>query len=236
MKNPGPCSASDFDRFAENYDEALQKGLAVTGEDKDYFARGRVDWLARRLGALSFQPGHILDFGCGTGSATPFLLQLPGATRLTGVEVSVESLSVARRLHGASGAEFHLRADFHPRGDVDLAFCNGVFHHISPAARPDAIELIYRSLRPGGLFVMWENNPWNPATRYIMHRIPFDRDAMPLSIRASCRLFSDVDFHIMHRDFLFIFPHCLQWFRRFEGLLSVLPLGGQYEIIGRKKT
>jgi hypothetical protein len=38
-----------------------------------------------------------------------------------------------------------------------------------------------RSLRPGGLFAPWENNPWNPNTRYVMSRIPFDRDATTLS-------------------------------------------------------
>src|SRR6059036_11455 len=27
----------------------------------------------------------------------------------------------------------------------------------------------------------WENNPWNPGTRLVMSRIPFDRDAVPLS-------------------------------------------------------
>jgi hypothetical protein len=26
-----------------------------------------------------------------------------------------------------------------------------------------AVDYVYRSLRPGGLFAFWENNPWNPA-------------------------------------------------------------------------
>jgi hypothetical protein len=26
-------------------------------------------------------------------------------------------------------------------------------------------------MRPGGVVALWENNPWNPATRYVMGRI-----------------------------------------------------------------
>jgi SAM-dependent methyltransferase len=235
MKAPLTCEDSEFDEFAENYDDALEKGLQVTGEDKDYFAQGRVNWLAKRLHALSFHPREILDFGCGTGTAAPLLLQLADTSHVTGVEVSGKSLTVARRLHASSRTTFYLRDDFQPREAMDLAFCNGVFHHIPPAERRDALKFIHRSLRPGGLFAMWENNPWNPATRYIMHRIPFDRDASPLSILESSRLLTDAGFEIVHKDFLFIFPHWLRWFRKLETPLGSLPFGGQYEIIGRKR-
>jgi hypothetical protein len=33
-----------------------------------------------------------------------------------------------------------------------------------------------------------ENNPWNPGTRYVMSRIPFDRDAIPLTPSAARHL------------------------------------------------
>ena len=41
-----------FDEYAENYDAALNQGLAVTGEGKDYFAAARIEWVARCLGDL----------------------------------------------------------------------------------------------------------------------------------------------------------------------------------------
>ncbi|HEY6316568.1 MAG TPA: class I SAM-dependent methyltransferase, partial [Acidimicrobiia bacterium] len=58
---------SEFDNYASNYDSALNRGLAVSGESKDYFARQRVRWLAARLADLGVQPSRILDYGCGTG-------------------------------------------------------------------------------------------------------------------------------------------------------------------------
>ena len=62
---------SEFDVYAEDYDRTLAQGLAVSGEDKNYFARGRVAWLGKRLQQMEFEPRRVLDFGCGTGSSTP---------------------------------------------------------------------------------------------------------------------------------------------------------------------
>lgn len=224
----------EFDRFADDYDAALQQGLAVSGESKDFFAEGRVKWLAECLQALSFQPGRILDFGCGTGSSTPYLLQLPGATHLQGVEVSPQSIKVAERLHGSERARFALSSAYQPVGDRDLAFCNGVFHHIPLAERAGAIQYILRTLRPGGLFALWENNPWNPGTRYIMSRIPFDKDAVTLSFLETQKLLRAGGFQIVRSDFLFIFPRSLRFLRPLERLAVKLPLGAQYLVLARK--
>src|SRR5687768_17244406 len=65
----------EFDQYAEDYDAALAQGLSVSGESKDYFAEGRAKWLGECLQRLGRDAGAILDFGCGTGSATPYLLK-----------------------------------------------------------------------------------------------------------------------------------------------------------------
>jgi SAM-dependent methyltransferase len=121
-----------------------------------------------------------------------------------------------------------------PTERVDLAFCNGVFHHIPVIDRLTAMKRVYSSLRPGGLFAFWENNPWNPATRYIMNRIPFDRNAITLSPPAARRLLRQGGFEIIQTDFLFFFPRSLRWLRSLEPRLTRLPLGAQYQILGRK--
>lgn len=236
MNVPATSRNAEFDEFAENYEEALEKGISVSGENKEFFAAGRVKWLAKRLGSLSFLPRQVLDFGCGTGSATPFLIALPGVDRLTGLELSSKSIAVARSLHGSDRAEFKLYEEFQPDEQIDLVFCNGVFHHILPSERPDTVAYILRALRPGGLFALWENNPWNPGARYVMRRIRFDRDAVPLSVLQCSRLLTAAGFDIICKDFLFIFPNWLRWFRRLEPPLSRLPLGAQYLVIARKRS
>jgi trans-aconitate methyltransferase len=136
----------------------------------------------------------------------PFLLSELMADSLLAVDMSVESLAVAGRLHGSPRVRFVSLVEHQPAEHMDLIFCNGVFHHIPVVDRSTAMKKVYSSLRPGGLFAFWENNPWNPGTRYVMGRIPFDRDAVTLSARAARRLLREGGFEVMHTDFLFFFP------------------------------
>lgn len=234
MNETFSTEAAEFDRYAAEYDAALALGLSVSGEDKEHFARGRVNWLAACLARIQHHPTSVMDFGCGTGSATPFLLGMDGVTSLVGVDISSRSLEHARREHGVSGARFQLFSEHQPNGALDLAFCNGVFHHIPTADRAAAVQYVHRSLRPGGVFALWENNPWNPGTRYVMSKIPFDRDAVTLTPGEARDLVWANGFDVLRTDFLFVFPRMLRWLRGLEPLVARLPLGAQYQILCRK--
>ena len=225
---------TDFDTYAENYDSLLAKGLLITGEDKNYYARGRLVWLARRLRMLHEIPRVVMDFGCGTGTGVPFILEHLGPTRLVGVDISVRSLEIARRDYGCERVEFTLLRQDAADGQIDLVFSNGVFHHIPPNKRDPVVRHVYRALRPGGLFALWENNPWNPGTRYIMRRCPLDKDAKMLAPHETKHLLRSHGFEILSTDFLFIFPRVLRQLRRMEPILAKLPVGGQYQVLVRK--
>lgn len=233
MSHSSVETETEFDAYAPEYDAALARGIAISGEDKNYFARGRVVWLARCLARLQKHPRTALDFGCGTGSATPFLLNKLKLDSLVGLDASVQSLAIAHRTHGDC-ARFVPLTEYRPEGSFDLVFCNGVFHHISPGDRVAAIDTIYSSLRSGGVLAFWENNPWNPGTRYVMRRIPFDRNAITLSPPAARSLLRERGFEVIRTDFLFFFPRFLAWLRSLEPGLVRLPLGAQYQIFCRK--
>jgi SAM-dependent methyltransferase len=224
----------EFDQYSEDYDAALAEVISVSGEDKNFFARGRIAWLAKNLEQLQETPKSALDFGCGTGSATPYLLEVLGVESVIGLDISPKSLDTARQLWNSPRSQFLLMDQYRPDEQIDLAFCNGVFHHIPPDERAAAIDLIYRSLRPGALFALWENNPWNPGTRYVMSRCPFDQDAIMLTPAETRSLLQAAGFEVLSTHFLFIFPKILSWFRALEPLVSRLPLGAQYQVIGRK--
>lgn len=228
-------SDAQFDDYSESYDAALAEGLSVTGEDKAFFARQRIAWLARCLNTLQRQPRAVIDFGCGIGSATPYLRELLAVESVLGVDVSPRCLEVARQTWGSEWSQFALLDQCEPSEQFDLAFCNGVFHHIALDERADAVSFVYRSLRPGGLFALWENNPWNPGTRYIMSRCPFDKDAIMLAPPETRRLLEAAGFEIVSTTFMFIFPKSLAWLRGIEPLVSRLPLGGQYQVLCRKR-
>ncbi len=225
---------AEFDDYADDYVDALQQGLKYSGEDAAHFARARVIWLARRLEELRFVPRSLLDFGCGNGASTPLFLSMLHVAEVTGIDASHRLLEVARREHGSPGVTFVLRQDYEPKGQVDIAFCNGVFHHIQPSERADALDFVSSALRSGGLFAFWENNPWNPGTRLVMSRIPFDRDAITLSPPEARRLLRNAGFEIVRSDYLFFFPRMLRWLRPLERWFAGIPAGAQYLVLVRK--
>jgi trans-aconitate methyltransferase len=236
MTAPDPSPRAAFDAFAKSYDSALDQGLSATGESRVFFAHGRIRYLARCLGRLGLPTtmAVVMDYGCGAGESLPLLKTVLDADRVVGVDVSGEEIKLAKGKGLGPWASFSRVADYSPQGDMDLVYCNGTFHHIPPLDRPGVLQNLHRTLKPGGLLALWENNPWNPGTRYVMSRIPFDQDAIPLSIRETRRLVRAASFEILRSDFLFLFPRFLAALRSLEPWLSKVPAGGQYQVLGRK--
>ena len=234
--NPNAAKSDDplFDAYADDYDATLRASLSPTGETKDYYAQGRVTFLRELLARRGHTVRSVVDFGCGTGGAAPFLDDAFAPRRILGVDVSPKSLETARRDHGSDRATFELLDKARAADEFDLAYVNGVFHHIPLDQRAAAAAWVFRALAPGGYFAWWENNPWNPGTRWLMHRCPFDEDAMPISAPAARRLLRRAGFEILRTNFLFIFPRALRWMRWAERPLSRLPVGGQYQVLCRK--
>jgi len=222
-----------FDRHADTYDDDLNQALSLSGEKKDYFARERVDWLARCLVRLGEHPRTALDYGCGIGDTSVFLLELLKVQSVLGLDVSTRSLELAKSAYG-SESRFMTFADYHPGESIDLVYCNGVFHHIPPAQRDSSIAYIYQCLRPGGLFALWENNPWNPGTRHVMKRCVFDRDAVTITPPQASKMLSRGGFEILRVDYRFFFPRLLKSLRFLEPRLSWFPLGGQFQVLCKK--
>jgi SAM-dependent methyltransferase len=223
-----------FDEYAAAYEQALSAAIAPSGESREYFAEGRVAWLKRCLGELGVRVESILDFGCGDGSTTPLLLNALNAKSAIGVDVSAKSLEIARKLRGSERIRYEAIGVFQSSCDIDLAYCNGVFHHIQPVQRATALAIVRRAIRPRGFFSFWENSPWSLATRYVMSRCAFDRDAILLSPPRARALLRDAGFEIVRTDFRFIFPRVLQAFRKIEDWVYRVPIGTQYQILCRK--
>ena len=226
-------SPAEFDRFARSYEQDLAKSLAVTGENREFYAQRRIDWTAQCVARLGHAVRRILDYGCGDGANVPMLAARFNVEQALGVDVSAESIAVARQTNSAPGLQFLCTSEWSSDGSIDLAFTNGVFHHIPPEERPACLAAIRRALRPGGVFAFWENNPWNPGTQIVMSRCAFDEHAIKISPRAAKKMLSNAGFNVLRTDSLFYFPRQLSFLRPAEAWLSRLPLGGQHLVFCR---
>jgi len=223
--------AAEFDKFAEEYLATHATNIRISGEEPDYFARAKIDEVGRRWAALkSAEPDAILDFGAGIGNTLPFLAKrFPGAA-ITGVDVSEKSLAIAeRRFPGLAtlvrydGGEIPLAPN-----SFDLIFSACVFHHIEAGEHTRLFGQLKSLLKPGGVMVVFEHNPVNPVTRYIVATCPFDENAVLIpaaQLKARQRQAGFGDVRVTYTGF---FPGALKALRPLEPLMGALPVGAQY--------
>jgi SAM-dependent methyltransferase len=216
-----------FDRAAE-YEAMLNQGIGLSGENQEFFIAGRIQDMRSQVPA---DPRRILDFGCGTGKACAYLSDVFPKSDVVGADLSEDALSYARTSFGTNRVKFVNIADLPQQERFDLCYINGVFHHILPQERQPTLLTIRDLLTPGGHLALFENNPWNPGTRMVMRRIPFDRDAIPLSFREARRRVSDAGFHVYGTRFLFYMPKALAPLRFIEPMFVNVPLGAQYYVL-----
>ncbi|HYM11434.1 MAG TPA: class I SAM-dependent methyltransferase [Bryobacterales bacterium] len=226
-------AAGLFD-LTDEYTQMLDQGIRLSGEDQYFFIRGRLRHLRQRL-PPNWRPRRILDFGCGIGHTAWHLGEAFPDAEVVGFDTSSNALAQAQAAYRSPRIQFHPAEALPMQEPFDLCYTNGVFHHISPGERPRALRMIYDSLAPGGYFALFENNPWNPGTRCVMRRIPFDRDAITLSPPTGRQLVESAGFRLCGATrFLFYFPCALALLRFSEPWLSRAPLGAQYCVLASR--
>jgi trans-aconitate methyltransferase len=225
-------TAPAFDSHASDYEAECMRGLSVSGESKEFFARGRLAHLSGFLARTGRpHPERIVDFGCGIGDVSTLLAETFAESRVLGLDSSSRCIERASA-HASARVSFATTADAAAAQPLpaDLVHVNGVVHHVPPKDRPALMAALHAWVRPGGLLALFENNPLNPGTRIVMARIPFDHDAVPITARRTRRLLHDSGFEVLEIAYLFYFPHFLRGLRGLEPLLTSLPLGAQYGV------
>lgn len=211
------------DAYPADYAGQVQR--ALFGLPHDFFIRSKARWLRRFLAKRRLQPTTMLDIGCGTGLLHRYLG--PWAGSVTGCDISDVALAEAAQ-HNADVAYRLQRDRALPAADeeFDLTMAVTVMHHVVPEQWPGFTTEAVRVLRPGGLFVVNEHNPWNPLTRLSVARSPIDFDAVLLSARKTMRLMRDAGLRNVGCDSIFFTP--------IDATLRWLPLGFQYCCYGTK--
>lgn len=226
----------EFDKIASTYTENIKPWIRLTGESVEFYAQERLKTIANQLKLQKFFPRTIMDYGCGVGIATPYLFnEFGNQISITGIDVSTESLNIAKSRFSSENSDFHTVNEYLPGQTVDLVFCNGVFHHIPRSKRIDALHFIYASLKIGGFFAFWENNPYNPIMKYNMKHAEIDKNANPIILQDAKNMILNEGFSEIMHGYFFMFPNFLKIFRPLESFFSKIPLGAQYIILLQKQ-
>ncbi|OGT44095.1 MAG: hypothetical protein A3F13_01190 [Gammaproteobacteria bacterium RIFCSPHIGHO2_12_FULL_40_19] len=219
----------NFDDYAEKYDDILTSQLEFFDSDNAYFSEYKVLVLKKLLTA---EPNTILDFGCGVGRSTEFLKKHFSSSTIYGCDLSEKSLIQARERVPTA---LFLTPDQIEKSAMtfDVIFIACVFHHIPLADRVSVMKSIVDVCSNSGKIIIFEHNPYNPMTRYLVHRCPFDRDAILLTPAELKKIGLAVGIKNIRHHYTLFFPSQLRWLRIFESYLRFLPLGGQYVVEAR---
>jgi SAM-dependent methyltransferase len=225
----------DFDTYSDRYREEVERSIGFIGQEVDFFAEVKalhlLDLLRRRLGDP--RSLRVLDVGCGVGVTDRHLVGRLG--ELHGVDITPGVIEEARRQVPDVRYEVYDGTRLpHEDGEVDVAFAICVMHHVPPAAWPAFSKELGRVVRPGGLAVVFEHNPFNPLTRRAVDRCEFDEDAVLLRRRTTRKLLAEAGLRPAEAPFITFFPFAAQRMRPIERALRWLPLGAQYYVAATK--
>lgn len=236
-----------FDQFASDYQRILTEQLKGSGLDADFFAAQKARIIAEESAPAGGGAYRLLDVGCGNGLLDSLILgewarrgTPPGEGRmeLDGIDVSAKSVeeSAARGLPAARFRAFDGTELPFGDGTFDAVVFCVVMHHVPPAARGRLLAECARAMKPGGKLFVFEHNPANPLTRYVVGRCPFDADAVLLRSGEARRLLEGAGLRVEKRSFINFFPNRagFRGLRRLERYLEGLPLGAQYYVRAAK--
>lgn len=232
-------AGAEFDAFASDYSGGMDNSVkALLGESGDDFLTVKLNWLSRRFwrGQEAAAPASILDYGCGRGDLIRVMAQSGIKARFVGSDISSGMMQQGLKnwpqdlprptfLQQTGAAVPHDSASF------DLVIVSSVLHHVPIAERPHVYAEIVRLLKPGGQVVVFEHNPLNPVTRYVVSHTPIDEHAILLGAGEVKRGLKAAGLDPEGAGYLMFAPPRLRrlgaWF---DILLSWLPFGAQYAV------
>jgi ubiquinone/menaquinone biosynthesis C-methylase UbiE len=242
--NSAPAAA-EFDTYAKDYLGGTDNWFKrLVGGSLENFIAVKVDWLLEYIGhklpASVSNPAEtsLLDFGCGTGEMLQQLRKGGFRGRLEGCDVSRGMLAELvmlwdsgelPRLHVTRARALDLRERSF---DLVLACC--VFHHIPRSERCEVFRELKAVLKPGGRVIVFEHNPHNPLTRFVISRTAIDRDAILLDAAECKQVAAEAGLLILRADHMLFFPPRFKWTARIDRWLRRVPLGGQYAMVSER--
>jgi SAM-dependent methyltransferase len=235
---------AEFDDCAQDYCAGMENPLKhCLGGDAEHFIEVKVVWLLRDLGYYNPSSNlckklRLLDYGCGIGTMLS-VLRLRGFTdTLAGCDVSQEMLKQARirwNLDQLPELRFihNGKAPFY-EGEFDVVILSSVLHHVQVSSRNVVYADALRVLKPQGRIYIFEHNPFNPVTRWVVKHTAIDRNAVllrPAEVRAGLHIAGAIR---SRTSYLMFFPPRWTSCRRLESLLHWLPCGAQYVVAAEK--
>ena len=219
-------SKAVFDEYSRTYRETLRSILKPFKKDDKFFDSIKISCIKKYVIKVN-NAYDVLDFGCGVGKLTSSLAKNFQLSHVFGYDISRESLAVAKE-ENAQINNIHFIDEITEDRKFDYIIAANVFHHIDSRQHIETLCTIKKLLKPKGRIIVFEHNPLNPVTRYIVSICPFDADTKLIWLNSFMKLAGMGKLKVELRNYILFFPWQSNIFRKIEGFLRHVPLGTQY--------
>jgi SAM-dependent methyltransferase len=153
-------------------------GLRLARQSRSFYTKLKASY--ERHGERPLDGSSVLDFGCGWGRLTRYLLRDVAPARLYGCD-PVEGILETCRGNGVAAT--FAKSEFLPERipfdeRFNLAFAFSVFTHLSEVAHERCLQALHRSLRHGGILIVTIRPPeylsYCEKTRPLLHALGAD--------------------------------------------------------------
>jgi SAM-dependent methyltransferase len=223
----------DFDTTKFTYKDKVEDAVSFSGKGLDYYTKVKASFVSKvvKRHLPNVSKPRILDVGCGHGYIHSFLKE--HAWEITGVETAAEVLALAKQENPENAyIAYDGRSLPFANESFDVALAVCVMHHVPPEQWSGFISEAKRVLRPGGQVLIFEHNPLNPLTRYVVATNEIDADAVLLSHSKLSELLVKGGFCGVYARSILFTPFDGRFFHKLDEKLGWLPFGAQYYATG----
>ena len=240
MENKEQVEEIVFNSYAKTYKEGLKKNVKISGFSPDYFHSYKVEELFGYLKKKQKEKDSlkILDFGCGVGCSDSYLSKYFPNSKIYACDISDESVKCAKE----ENSQFeNLKYAVYDNEKIpfdekfDIIFVANVFHHIPRKLHLKTMNMLKESLSKDGFLIIFEHNPYNPATVLLslLTDYRYDKNTnllTPVYMKKSLYKAGFTQFDLTYKIF---FPGILKSLVPYEKYLKFVPLGAHYYYIAR---
>ena len=192
--------------------------------------------MRRVVNSFGANSENILDFGMVIGNSIPFLSEYFPSSNLHCVDISEKSLAVVSEKYGSFGdfQVFYGKTTTYSDETFDMVFSVGLFHHVPFGEHSNLVCDVFRTLKNGVIFMIYEHNPFNPLTLHAVNTCTFDENVVLLKPKRVSHLFHEVGMVVVVEEFRVFSPNILKLLQPLEKCLTWFPLVAQYFVVGKK--
>lgn len=228
---------TEFDAYADGYAAGMENPLKkIVGKNPNEFLIPKIQILTELIECQRSTP-RVLDFGCGTGEMLALLALAKPEWTLFGADISQQMINEAEKRHlilKQNATLLYIEQALDGNNKYDMIYASCVFHHIAPKDWVKTLRVIANCLEKDGLFVMFEHNPWNPITKWVVNHTEIDKNANLFSALTAGSIIREAGMYIEKTRHFMHLPPSMALAGFVDRLFGVLPLGGQYVCVAKK--